>query len=106
MNKPKELALDHNDNLYVANYWGGSVKRYGPSGEFLEAFVKPGSGGLAGAVGLAYDSEVNLYVTSWQTTAVMKYDQDGVFIGVFVESGSGGLQIPLVSHSIRLAIFT
>ncbi len=81
-------------NLYVGSFATNEILRYSPSGEFLDAFVSSGSGGLStpsvGAVIFRPDGK--LYVASRDNANVLRYDANtGEFLNVFVPSGSGGL---------------
>src|SRR5262249_38910680 len=78
-----------------------NVSRYdGTTGKFKEVFVKPQSGGLRGAEGMAFGADGNLYVANDTTPTnyggtpgnSLRYDgTTGAFMDVFVPSGSGGL---------------
>jgi hypothetical protein len=65
-------------------------------GDFIDAFVSAGSGGLNGPVGLVFGPDGHLYVSSSATHEVLRYDgTTGVFIDAFVSAGSGGLSVPI-----------
>jgi hypothetical protein len=92
------LIFGPDGNLYVTN--GGitappassSVLRFnGITGEFIDSFVPPGSGGLNGPRGLVFGPDGNLYVNSFDSGPgpVLCYDgTTGAFLDVFVRSGS------------------
>jgi subtilisin-like proprotein convertase family protein/streptogramin lyase len=68
------------------------------TGEFLETFVAPGSGGLANVFNMAYGPDGNLYVSSYsgQSNSILRYDgSTGAFIDAFVPEASGGLDGPI-----------
>ena len=89
-------ALQAGD-LFVSSSGNDSVLPYdGETGDFLEVFVTPGSGGLDLPMGLTFGPDGNLYVVSNGNNSVIKCDGiTGALVGTFVSSGSGGLSFPL-----------
>jgi sugar lactone lactonase YvrE len=80
----------------VGDFTNSSVKRYDAgTGAFIDAFVPPGSGGLANPQYINFGPDGNLYVTSQSNNSVLRYDgTTGAFIDAFVPSGEGGLSVP------------
>src|SRR5262249_704904 len=59
-----------------------AILRYDPSGEFINAFVPSGSGGLSSPVDLAFGPDGNLYVSSYGNNEVLSYNgSTGAFLG-------------------------
>jgi streptogramin lyase len=81
--------------LLVSSY--DSVLRYhAATGEFTDAFVPPGSGGLSWSHGLAFGPDGNLYVASLDTNAILRYHgQTGAFIDTFIPAGRGEMEGPV-----------
>jgi streptogramin lyase len=90
------LVFGPDGNLYVSDATDHSVVRFnGTTGEFMDSFVSPVSGGLSGPAGLIFGPDNNLYVNSLNSNSVLRYDgTTGAFIDVFVTSGSGDLNHP------------
>lgn len=80
------------DLLYIGDGNDNTVKTFDPvTGQFLGAFVVPGSGGLNGPRGLLFDHEENLLVANQNVRRnngnVLKYSgQSGQFLGELVSS--------------------
>ena len=83
-------------NVYVASSGDNAVLRYNSTtGQYLNTFVAPGSGGLSNPFGVAFGPDGNLYVTSQSTNQVLEYNgSTGAFLKAFVPAGSGGLVFP------------
>ena len=65
-------------NLYVCTAYTHSVRRFnGKTQQFMDAFVKDGSGGLNDAIGLTWGPDGNLYVSSHWTREIKKYNGNG-----------------------------
>jgi DNA-binding beta-propeller fold protein YncE len=67
------------------------------TGNFINAFVSSGSGGLDGPRGVTFGPDNKLYVGSFNNDSVLKYDETtGTLISTFVPNGSGGLDGPVI----------
>lgn len=74
-----------NYEMFVSSRNTHSVKRYnGETGEYIDDFVKPGSGGLSFTQEVAFGTDGNLYVSGRGNKNILKYNgQTGEFIGEF-----------------------
>ncbi|MDC0936099.1 hypothetical protein OAS39_07415 [Pirellulales bacterium] len=90
LDSPHGVTFGPDGMLYVANNRGDSVIRYdGSTGELVDEFVSPGSGGLDSPFGMVFGPDGNLYVASLQNDQVLRYDGlNGEFIDVFAEGGT------------------
>jgi WD40 repeat protein len=90
------LFFGPDSNLYVTDVVDNSVARFNAAtGQFIDTFVSPASGGLNNPTGLLFGPDNNLYVCSANTNSVLRYDgTTGAFIDAFIPSGSGGLNYP------------
>ncbi len=88
--------------LLVGSQGDGRIVRYDAlTGEPINLFVAPGSGGLESGcatapLGFLFGPDGNFYVSSGGVTSeVLRYNGDtGEFIDIFVTDGSGGLDQP------------
>ncbi len=77
-------------DLLIQDIPNNAVSRYdGVTGEFIEYFVAPGAGGLAGPHNPTFGPDGNLYVFSSAAPAkILRFDgETGDFIDVFVDNG-------------------
>jgi glucose/arabinose dehydrogenase len=100
------LAFGPDGNLYVSFEIPSLVQRHErATGNFIDQFVPPGSGGLSAANDLLFGPDGHLYVASDSTNEVMRYNgATGAPLGTgtcvagnpaaFVCAGSGGLDQP------------
>jgi outer membrane protein assembly factor BamB len=92
LREPSALAFGPDRMLYVTTEGspGGGVLRYdGMNGNFLDAFVAPGTGGLDIPTGMVFGPNGNLFVCSSGTDLVLQFDGMGTFLGPFVTDGPG-----------------
>lgn len=90
------VVSPHDGNLYVASRATSEILRYdGTTGEFIDAFVTAGNGGLNAPAQILFGPNGDLYVASTNTDSVLRYDGlSGAFITTFIPSGVGGLDAP------------
>ena len=93
---PKGLAIGPDINLYISSSESDNILRVDQdTGELIEEFVAPGTGGLDSPGDLVIGPDENLYVISEGTNSILRYDGlKGDFISEFVAPGSGGLGEP------------
>ena len=64
-----DVVFQYHATLFVADYNQHQVLRFNAdTGEFLNVFVQPHSGGLRGPSGMAFGLDFNFYVASEQTS--------------------------------------
>ncbi len=73
---PRDIVIDADGNLYVADTGNKRVQKFSPDGQFLGAW---GGGGVVPGrfeepVGLALDADGNIYVTDTWNQRVQKFD--------------------------------
>ena len=91
MTSPTALALDSQENLYLAD---GSLQRitvYDREGNYVSKWGTPGSadGEIGGPSGLAFDSDDNLLLVDHKNHRVQRFTKDGRYLGQFGSLGSG-----------------
>lgn len=89
---PTAAVFGPDGNLYVASFNDDRVLRYdGATGQFMNVFVAPSSGGLDGPdAGMVFGPDGHLYVPSFNSNRVVRYDgTTGLLIDVFIRAQSG-----------------
>ncbi len=94
---PKGIALDSDNQVYVADEHNQRINVFAHTFEFLRAWGTKGSaeGEIDGPSGLAFDSEDRLYVVDHMNHRVQKFTKDGVFLSAFGSFGDGDGQFNL-----------
>jgi streptogramin lyase len=98
LNTPESLAIDSAGNIWVANYFGGAVSEFFPSGVPVSATGFPGTG-LGDSTGIAIDTSGNAWVTNNQTHdhshgSVSEFSPSGVELSGNGYTG-GGIYYPV-----------
>jgi hypothetical protein len=91
------LIFGPDGNLYIGDYGTSSILRFnGATGEFMDTFISPGSGGLNGPGPLMlFGPDNNLYICSEQNNSVLRFaGTTGAFVDAFIASGAAGLRFP------------
>lgn len=90
------MTFGPDENLYVSGGGGaamaGRVNRFnGVTGEFIDAFVAPSSGGLMRPLAVVFGPDGNLYVGDIGSQSIRRYNgRTGAFIDHFLPPGSFG----------------
>ncbi len=88
---PTAIALDSDENVYVADEWLNRILIYDKNGKFLRSWGKAGSGDgeLNGPAGLAFTSGNDLFVVDSRNHRVQKFTADGRYLEQFGSFGKG-----------------
>ena len=88
---PTALALDKDDNIYVADEWLNRITIFNRDGEFLSKWGVGGSGDgeLDRPAGLVITPDQNIYITDSRNSRVQKFTLDGKYLGQFGKAGKG-----------------
>ena len=91
------IALDSNQNVYVADDWLNRVSIFDKDGEFLDKWGVTGSGDgeINKPSGIKFDKEDNLYLVDSANNRVQKFTRDGRFLAKWGGAGSGEGQFNL-----------
>ncbi len=87
---PTNIWFDVNGDLLVSDYAGTAVKRFDPSGNYLNDFLE----GLSNSEGIAFFLNGNILIGNGGDSSVKLFDSSGVYIEDFVASGAGNLLNP------------
>ena len=92
---PSSIALDSQEDLYIADEALQRVSIFNKQGQFLEKWGTPGDGDghLDHPSGIAFDSQDNLYVSDSLNHRVQKFTRDGRFLAKWGSPGSGPGQL-------------
>ncbi|TKJ30521.1 MAG: hypothetical protein CEE40_04800 [Chloroflexi bacterium B3_Chlor] len=79
---PKDLAIDSQGNVYVADSQNHRIQKFDSEGTFITAWGSVGQepGQLTEPWGIAVDSEDNVYVADTWNHRIQKFTADGEFI--------------------------
>ncbi|HHJ05950.1 MAG TPA: hypothetical protein ENK24_00455 [Anaerolineae bacterium] len=93
---PRDILLDRDGNLYVADTGNKRIQKFTPDGQFLGAW---GGGGITPGrfeepVGLATDSAGNIYVADTWNRRVQKFDSSFNFISEWPVIGWDSQNVP------------
>ncbi len=88
---PASIALDSEENVYVADEWLSRITVFSKIGEFLSNWGKKGSGDgeIDHPAGLAISRDGTLYMTDSENHRVQLFTLDGRFKAKFGSLGSG-----------------
>ncbi len=94
---PISIALDGQENVYVADNWLNRISIFDNKREFLAKWGEGGSGDgqLDQPFGIAFDSDYNLYVVDSHNNRIQKFTKDGKFLDKWGEAGDGPGQFNL-----------
>ncbi|HWB32971.1 MAG TPA: NHL repeat-containing protein [Acidobacteriaceae bacterium] len=102
LNTPGDVAVDSAGSIAVANYFGGIVSKFSPTGVPAAASGFPGTG-LSESYGIAIDASDNIWVTNQQSVTSANNQHKGS-VSEFSSAGaelsgygytSGGLYYPI-----------
>ena len=91
---PTAIALDADDNSYVADEWLCRISVFDEKGQFLHKWGEKGNepGQLAGPTGMVFDECGNLYITENLNHRVQKFSPDGKHLASWGGYGQGSGQ--------------
>ena len=94
---PTSIALDSDQNVYVADEWLNRISIFDKEGNFLDKWGVAGSGNgeLNRPSGITFDAQDNLYMVDSLNNRVQKFTREGKFQLNWGEPGSGEGQFNL-----------
>ncbi|HWR98902.1 MAG TPA: 6-bladed beta-propeller [Candidatus Methanoperedens sp.] len=93
--EPKDLALDAQGNVYVADTYFHQVKVYSSTGKLLRKWGSPGAadGQFNNPYAIEVDAAGQVFVSDLSNCRIQVFDAEGRFLRKFGECGSGAGQI-------------
>ena len=94
---PTSIALDSNQNVYIADDWLNRISIFDKDGIYLSKWGASGSGDgeLSKPSGIRFDQDDNLYVVDSGNNRVQKFSKDGELLAKWGSAGSGEGQFNL-----------
>lgn len=88
---PTAIALDRDENVYVADEWLNRISIFDSDGNYLGKWGASGAGEgqINGPSGIVFDEDDTLYITEELNHRVSKFTKDGRFIGSWGNEGQG-----------------
>ena len=88
---PTSIAMDSQENVYVADEWLNRISIFSKNGDFIGKWGKPGSGPgeLDRPAGLAINGDGILYLSDSRNHRVQRFTLDGQYLGKFGSFGVG-----------------
>ena len=85
------IALDRDENVYVADEWLNRISVFDKNGGFLRKWGTPGAGEgeLSRPSGLAFDKDDNLWMVDRDKNLVQRFTKDGRFLSGWGSAGRG-----------------
>ena len=94
---PSSIALDSNQNVYVADEWQNRISIFDKDGTYLDKWGVPGSGDgeVNKPAGMRFDKDENLYLVDSGNNRVQVFTKEGKFLSKWGEAGNGDGQFDL-----------
>ena len=88
---PTAIALDREEQVYVADEWLNRISVFSKDGKCLRTWGKPGSGNgeLNGPSGMVIGRDDVIFLVDSKNNRVQKFALDGRYLGQFGRSGDG-----------------
>ena len=86
---PVGIAIDSDENIYIADEWMNRISIFTNSGHFLRNWSTQGDGEFNRTSGIAFDLNDDVYVADSLNHRVRKFTKDGGYILQFGSFGDG-----------------
>ena len=86
---PVGIAIDSDENIYIADEWMNRISIFTNSGHFLRNWSTQGDGEFNRTSGIAFDLNDDVYVADSRNHRVRKFTKDGEYILQFGSFGDG-----------------
>jgi len=94
---PTSVAVDSDENVYVADEWLNRISIFNRDGEYLDKWGVSGSGDgeISKPACIRFDEKDNMYLVDSANHRVQVFNKDGKFLSKWGEGGSGEGQFNL-----------
>src|SRR5665647_1294289 len=88
-NNPRDIAVDNNGNVYVADTGNNRIQKFASNGTYLTQWGGFGSddGKFNGTESIAIDSSGNVYVADSGNNRTQKFSSNGTYLTQWQPSG-------------------
>ncbi|MGA9877109.1 MAG: DUF6531 domain-containing protein, partial [Solirubrobacteraceae bacterium] len=102
---PFYLALDANNNIWVAYSWDNKIGEFNSEGKFLRSWGTAGSeaGKLSDPYGVAVGAEGNIWVSEYGNNRVQVFTPAGEYLYGFGSKGNGAGQFNEAPHGLAFS---
>jgi len=89
INGPYGMVLDRHRNLYVANFFGNSISKFGPRGNYIGSITES----LNGPLGLTIDASGDIYAANFHASTISRFSANGVLKSQITTGLSGPVNL-------------
>lgn len=82
---PTDIWFDENENLLVEDWTLGIVRRFSPTGQYIDDLIT----GMSNPEGVSFFPNGDILICDWGTDTVERFDNGGNPLGTLINNGNG-----------------